>query len=145
VLDFPIQVVVFVRCVVNSGGPTSTPTATPTQTQPAQPASLSITALSGFSNPEYVNITNNGGTWQNMTGWTLVSAIGSQTYDFPNGFVLGAGATVRIESYTGATSNPPAILLWSTGAIWNNVGDRAELYNSGNGLVDSECYAAGCP
>jgi len=126
-------------------GPTSQPSATPTQSQPAQPASVSITALSGSSNPEYVDITNSGGSGQNMTGWTLVSAIGPQTYNFPNGFVLGAGATVGIESYTAATSNPPAIMLWSTGPIWNNAGDRAELYNSGNGLVDSECYATGCP
>ena len=106
---------------------------------------MSITALSGTTIPEYVIITNVGGTGQNMTGWYLVSAIGPQTFYFPNGYVLGPGATVRIESYTGATSNPPAVLFWTTNAIWNNAGDRAEPYTNTGVLVDSECYAAGCP
>jgi competence protein ComEC len=125
-------------------GPTNTPTATATHTQAPQPASLSITTLSGTSIPEHVIITNTGGAAQDMTGWRLVSAIGPQTFFFPNGYSLAAGATVGIESYTGATSNPPAVLLWTTSPIWNNDGDRAELYSNTNVLVDSECYGSGC-
>jgi competence protein ComEC len=133
--------------------PTNAPTATPTHTvppatatftQPPSPSSLSIVTLSGSSNPEYVTITNSGGSAQDMTGWRLYSAVGSQTYFFPNGYVLGVGASVQVQSYTAATSNPPSILFWTTAAIWNNTGDRAELYNSGNQLVSSVCYAAGC-
>ena len=116
--------------------------ATPT---PPLTSDLQITTLSGTSTPEYVIIQNFGTGAQNMTGWTLVSVVGPQTYSFPSGFVLGAGATVRIESYTGAVNNPPAVLLWTLGAIWNNAGDKAELRDAGNGLISSMCYGSGCP
>ena len=80
-----------------------------------------------------------------MTGWKLVSVVGPQTFNFPSGFVLGPGATVRIESYTGARNNPPAILFWSNAAIWANTGDKAELRDAGGGVVSSMCYLSGCP
>jgi hypothetical protein len=60
---------------------------------------------------------------QDLSGWTLVSVVGPQTYYFPAGYVLNPGATVRIESYTGAGNNPPNVLRWSTAAIWANTGD----------------------
>jgi hypothetical protein len=56
----------------------------------------------------------------------------------PSGSSPAASAIVRIEGYTGASSNPPAVLLWTTSPILNNDGDRAELYSSSNVLVDSE-------
>jgi hypothetical protein len=61
------------------------------------------------------------------------------------GFVLGAGASVRIESYTGAVDNPPAVLRWSTAAIWSNTGDNVELRNASNEVVSSMWYGGGCP
>jgi len=126
--------------------PTPTPTLTPTPLPtPIPPSDLQITVLSGSSAPEYVTIQNFGSGGQNMSGWALVSAVGPQTYYFPDGYVLAPGATVRVESYDGATNNPPAVLLWSTGAIWNNTGDKAVLYNSVGGAVSSKCYGNACP
>jgi competence protein ComEC len=126
--------------------PTFTTTNTPSLTATILPVSdLRITTLSGTSTPEYVIIENFGAGAQNMTGWRLVSVVGPQTFNFPSGYVLNPGATVRIESYTGATNNPPATLLWSLAAIWNNSGDKAELRNASNGLVSSICYGSGCP
>jgi hypothetical protein len=92
-----------------------------------------------------VQITNVGQAAQNMTGWSIVSVVGSQIYNFPDNYVLGANASVQVQSYDGATNNPPTALLWSTGAIWNNDGDKAELRDSTNTLIDDECYLAGCP
>jgi competence protein ComEC len=115
------------------------------ENQSAPPSQLNITTLSGTTNPEYVIITNSGGVSQDMTGWFLFSAIGSQTFNFPNGYFLGAGSTVRIESYTNAINNPPAVLFWTHNPIWNNNGDRAELHSNTNALVSSVCYADGCP
>jgi competence protein ComEC len=126
--------------------PTFTTTNTPSLTATILLLSdLRITTLSGTSTPEYVIIENFGAGAQNMTGWRLVSVVGPQTFNFPSGYVLNPGATVRIESYTGATNNPPATLLWSLAAIWNNSGDKAELRNASNGLVSSICYGSGCP
>ena len=80
-----------------------------------------------------------------MTGWWMESVVGPQRFYFPNGYVLAPGTTVRLESYTGASNNPPSVLLWSTGAIWNNTGDKAVLYNSSGGAVSSKCYGNACP
>lgn len=115
------------------------PTPTPTSS-PMPPSNLQITVLSGTTNPEYVTIQNSGSGGQDMTGWTLVSITGTQTFHFPAGYVLAPGAMVRVESYTGATDNPPAVLWWTARAIWNNHGDKAVLYNSGGGAVSSKCY-----
>jgi competence protein ComEC len=114
--------------------------------QAPPPASdLHITALSGLSAPEYVTIQNTGTGSQDTTGWTLVSVVGPQRFNFPAGYTLAPGAAVRIESYTGVVNNPPAILLWSTGAIWANTGDKAVLYNDVGTAIDSACYGTGCP
>ena len=123
---------------------TPTPTATPTNTRVPQ-ADLRIIALSGTTEPEYVTIQNFGTGSQDMTGWYLVSVVGPQTFYFPAGYVLMPGATVRIESFNGATSNPPAILFWTSAAVWNNAGDKAELRNASGTLISSACYGSGCP
>jgi phosphatidylserine/phosphatidylglycerophosphate/cardiolipin synthase-like enzyme len=104
-----------------------------------------IVTLSGTSTPEYVTIQNFGAGSQDMTGWYLLSVVGPQTFYFPAGYTLAPGATVRIESYTGAAHNPPAVLLWSSAAIWNNSGDKAVLYNSSAVAVSSLCYGNACP
>ena len=119
---------------------------TPTFTSPPPVNSdLTITALSGLTNPEYVDIHNSGVSAQDMTGWTLVSVVGPQVYDFPAGTILAPGATVRIESFTAAVDDPPAILLWTNTAIWSNSGDKAELRDASNNLISSACYLTGCP
>jgi hypothetical protein len=74
-----------------------------------------------------------------------VSVVGPQTFNFPASFVLGTGASVQIQSYNGAGNNPPAVLFWSSAAIWNNTGDKAELRDNTNALIDSSCYGSGCP
>jgi hypothetical protein len=111
---------------------------------PEPVSDLRITTLSGTTTPEYVTIQNFAGA-QDMTGWYLVSVVGSQVFNFPSGYTLAPGATVRIESYTGAVYNPPAVLLWSTAAIWSNTGDKAVLYNSSDAAVSSACYGNACP
>jgi phosphatidylserine/phosphatidylglycerophosphate/cardiolipin synthase-like enzyme len=126
--------------------PTSTATPTPTATTPPTTSDLRIATLSGGSTPEYVLIQNFSSTSQNMTGWKLVSVVGPQTFDFPAGYVLGPGATVRIESYTGASNNPPSVLLWGLAAIWRNSGDKALLQNSSGVTVSCVAYGSeSCP
>ncbi len=126
------------------------PTATPTWT--ATPgsgvAALVIDQLSGTSAPEFVIIRNTDGFAQNLTGWKLVSvngAVDEQMFNFPGGFVLAANATVRIESYTNASNNPPAVLFWNNLANWNNNGDKAELRRPDGVVVDTDCYGNRCP
>ena len=79
-----------------------------------------------------------------MSGWTILSVVGPQTYDFPANFTLGAASYVDILSYAGATSNPPAQLSWAPTAIWNNAGDEAQLRMPNGQVVASQCCSAGC-
>lgn len=104
-----------------------------------------IEQLSGLTTPEYVIIQNTGSIAQDLTGWSLVSVVGSQSYSFPVGYVLDPGASVQIQSFTGAVDSPPSILLWSGAAIWNNGGDKAELLRPDSSVVSSVCFLAGCP
>jgi competence protein ComEC len=136
---------VFLPAIFKLGPPASTATSTATETQvrpvdiplarpptqPAPPASLSIVALSGTTNPEDVTSTNNSGDVQDMAGWYLVSVVGPQIFNFPSGYTLAAGASVQVQSYSNAVSSPPSILQLSTGPIWNNNDDKAELRTTG--------------
>ncbi|HZY45116.1 MAG TPA: protein kinase, partial [Anaerolineae bacterium] len=92
--------------IVVTSSPSTRPPSTPTATTPIQP-DVRIVTLSGTSTPEYVDIKNFGGVTQTLTGWKLVSTEGQQTFNFPNGFALPPGASVRLSSYTGAINNPP--------------------------------------
>lgn len=120
------------------------PTALPAATEVPR-ADVQITLWSSRTTPEYIVLQNQGTAPQDMSDWYLESAVGPQTFNFPIGFVLPAGATVRIESYTGARNDPPQTLLWSTDAIWNNAGDKAILRNAAGAIVSSKCYGDQCP
>lgn len=84
---------------------------------------------------EVVTIKNNGSMKVNLTGWKLVSETGSQTYIFPDGFVLKAGAKVNIRSGPKAFNKPLLDLKWSDKHIWNNEGDQGLLYDDSGNLI----------
>ena len=111
---------------------------------PVTPNDLQITDLVYDGTDEYVTIRNNGPASQLMTGWTLTSVVGSQTFDFPAGFTLSAGATVRIHSGPAAVDNPPTDLKWSGAYYWANDGDQADLRDGTNALRATYCYGSGC-
>ncbi len=92
---------------------------------------------------EVVTLANQGSASLDMTGWTLVSDVGSQVFQFPDGFVLAPDATVLVTSGPDGYSEPPAVLQWlradgspSRGYVWNNDGDPAHL-RDGQGEVVS--------
>ena len=72
----------------------------------------------------------------NLTGWKLVSVAGSQTLNFPNGFV-GTGI-VQVKSNSPVFANTASMLGWSTFNLWNNSSnDDAQLYNGDGQLVQT--------
>ena len=77
---------------------------------PIPESDLHIEALRYDTSDEYVQITNRGAAAQDMTGWRIHSVVGDQWYDFPAGYTLDAGASVRVHSGPGAYSNPPTDL-----------------------------------
>jgi hypothetical protein len=109
------------------------------------PNGLEITNLIYSGADEYVEIRNNGSGSQSLNGWQIVSVRGSQTFDFPNGIILGVNQTLRVHSGPGAINNPPGDLFWSTAFLWNNDGDKAELRDDQGIVRDTSCYLDGCP
>jgi eukaryotic-like serine/threonine-protein kinase len=108
-------------------------------------AAVQITLLSSGTTPEYILLQNQGAAPQDMSGWYIESTVGPQTFNFPIGYALAPGASVRIESYTGAKNDPPQALLWSPDAIWNNAGDKAILRDAVGKTISSKCYGNQCP
>ena len=133
---------------------TRTPTRTPTPTATQVPASDVIIGYIKYEGrDEYIRITNQGATSQNMTSWKIQSYANTnggcqptnQWFTFPSGYVLNASASVRVHSGPDAYSSPPGDLLWTTGYIWHNDGDKAILYNAAGSVVDTYCYKECCP
>lgn len=79
---------------------------------------------------EIVTLKNYTNTDINMTGWKLVSVEGNQVFDFPSNYIMPANSEITI-----ASGKSTGTLQWTSAYIWNNDGDRAELYDGSNKLV----------
>ena len=129
---------------------TATPTPTPTEVPVTD---VVIANIHYETRDEYITITNQGAASQDMTGSQIQSyeninggcEPADQWYTFPSGYILDAGASVRIHSGPDASSNPPNDLLWTTKYTWNNDGDKAILYNGADSVIDTYCYKDCCP
>ena len=89
-------------------------------------------------NGKWVEIKNAGSTSVNLKGFILEDEA-HHKFIFP-GFVLDAGKTVKVYSGSG-TPNSSSLYWGSSSAIWNNDGDTAYLYDSGNKLIDTYKYS----
>jgi len=90
-------------------------------------------------NDEYFTIKNCGDAPVDMTGWKVTDNA-NHTFGFPDGFTLAPNATVTI--YTGSGVNSGSSLYWgmSKGAVWNNDGDIATIYDSEGHVVARYSY-----
>lgn len=105
-------------------------------------AGVILSEYGGTRVPEFMAVTNAGDVDVDLTGWTLYSVRrGSedQTYHFPDGYILPAGATVRVYSGPGAEAAAAADggLFWTEDRMWNDEGDPAELYDAGGVMVSN--------
>lgn len=89
-------------------------------------------------NDEYIELTNEGSSAIDMTGWTLADDA-DHTFYFPSGFTLDVGDSVTI--YSGSGSNTDTELYWGADrAIWNNSGDTIIVANVDGEIVISREY-----
>jgi micrococcal nuclease len=86
---------------------------------------------------EYVTFENTGSSAVDMTGWTLSDSAGN-TYPFPDGYSLEAGATVRV--ITGSDSDSSTLDWGQEAPVWNNGGDTATLNDDTGEQVDEQTY-----
>ena len=103
-------------------------------------AKVRIGYIDYASQDEYIRIDNVGTLAQDMTDWKIVSVVGSQTYYFPPGCTLNAGARVYVHSGPAASDNPPRHLRWTGRYVWSNDGDEARLYDAQGREVDRWGY-----
>ncbi|MFC2015642.1 lamin tail domain-containing protein [Chloroflexota bacterium] len=105
----------------------------PGETLAPQP-DVVIAEVFKFGNQEYVRIANRGTGPQAMMGWSLSGSIGEQRYYFPVGYVLEAGAFVRLHSGDGGVDAPPSDIYWSTAKVWDE-GETVYLWDGLGNLV----------
>ncbi|WP_192498441.1 lamin tail domain-containing protein [Halorussus halophilus] len=108
------------------------------RTYPA-PYSVSVTDMSldeETLNDEWVDITNEGSSVLDMSGFSLEDEAGYD-YVFPDSFTLGAGDTVRV--HTGEGTDTATDLYWGYGiGVWNDDGDTAYVYDDNEVLADKQ-------
>ncbi len=85
---------------------------------------------------ELVVIKNNTDENINLNDWLLLSVKGKQEFDFSQNTIIKAGEILKIRSGRSATKEENT-LVWTKAYIWNNDGDKAELYNEKDELIDS--------
>ena len=90
-------------------------------------------------NGEWVTIRSQSGA-ADLTGFVLKDESASHRYDFPAGFVLPEGASVRV--FTGCGTNSEVNLYWcnARSAVWNNSGDTAFLLDPSGNIVAQFAY-----
>ena len=120
--------------------PTLEPTTAPPAPSPAPHNDVHIADLQPAGKDEWIEVANNGPGDQDLTGWRIESVVGPQWYNFPGGYVLAAGAHVRIHSGPEAVGNPPHDLKWSGNYVWNDAGDEAKLYDEAGNVRDGRRY-----
>ena len=69
-----------------------------------------------------------------MTGWKVEDRGSKNTYTFPTGFSLEAGAAVELAS-GGSGVDSGQTIFWKKGAVWNTDGDTASLIDASGQLA----------
>ena len=103
------------------------------------PVAISYVEATG---DEFVEISNEGTTAADLSGWRLRDKNEiEQSYAFPAGTSLAAGATLTVYTMPG----PGRIHTFdSRSAIWNNCGDALELVNAAGQVVATYAYGTHC-
>lgn len=111
--------------------PAASAVSTPSQTM-APKKSGGVEIISVDLEKEIVALKNTSSADIDLSGWSLLSVKGGQTFTFPQGTVIKAGATLTI-----ASGDAVGDIKWSNKNIWNNDGDPARLIDA-NGNIVSE-------
>jgi rubrerythrin len=105
---------------------------------------LSIAGLRAVAGPmsspdqEYVQYVNSGDGTLDLTGWSVSNTEGA-TYEFPDGFTLAPGETVKL--YTGRGTDSSGALYWGKPQeVWNDQIGTMIVRNGRNEVVLRRSY-----
>ena len=118
---------------------TPTPTNTPTPTATPVPK-IYIAGFHPSSIPrnDYVTLRNSRSNTINMSGWWMKAENQLGRYDFPNGFKLPGGASVRVHSGKGLDTSAD-LYIGLNYPLWTISSNCAYLRDINGTLVDKKC------
>jgi endonuclease YncB( thermonuclease family) len=88
------------------------------------------------ANGEWVEIANRGRSAVDLGGWGVKDESASHRYEFPAGFRLAAGASVRLRTGCGADTATDLHWCVTGSAVWNNDGDTIFLTDPNGNVAD---------
>ena len=98
-----------------------------------------IASIDCKGKPEVVVVENSGPSTQDLTGWKVSDDGLGHTFNFPNGFLMRPGSSVKLVS-GGSGQDTERVIYWKTRTVWNNDGDTARLFDpSGEMVSEREC------
>ena len=100
---------------------------------------VQIASMDCKGKPEIIVLLNNGNSQQDMTQWSVADEGTKHTFNFPNGFILEPGKSVKIVSGE-VGDDTQSILYWKKQTVWNNNGDVATVLDKdGNIKAQMDC------
>ena len=119
--------------------PTTVKEAVPPAAASSNSSEVRIASIDCKGKPEVVVVENSGPSTQDLTGWKVSDDGLGHTFNFPNGFLLGPGSSVKLVS-GGSGQDTERVIYWKTRTVWNNDGDTARLFDpSGETVSEREC------
>lgn len=109
-------------------------TTIPTTSGTSGSQNIQITSMDCNGKPEIVTIENRGDSSQDLTGWRVEDDGPKYTFNFPSGFSLKPGASMKLISGESGDNSNKAI-YWNGRTVWNNDGDTASLFDSSGQLI----------
>jgi len=119
-----------------------TPTATKTPTPTARPPGIYIDGFnpSEYPTSDYVTVINTQTKSQDFSGWFMKNDKVWTPFNFPDGFILASGKSVRIYSSTGENTASSKVLYWNLlTSLWIIEDNCAYLRDDDRDLVHKWC------
>jgi len=119
--------------------PTTVKEAVPPAAASSNSLDVRIASIDCKGKPEVVTIENSGASTRDMTGWKVSDDGLGHTFNFPNGFLLRPGSSMKLVT-GGSGQDTESAIYWKTRTVWNNDGDTARLFDpSGETVSEREC------
>ncbi len=119
--------------------PTTVKEAVPPAAASSNSLDVRIASIDCKGKPEVVTIENSGASTRDMTGWKVSDDGLGHTFNFPNGFLLRPGSSMKLVT-GGSGQDTESVIYWKTRTVWNNDGDTARLFDpSGETVSEREC------
>jgi predicted transcriptional regulator len=131
ILTFLVALSVGISIAANGGAIVQNNTSSNVGTNMA--SKISILSFNYTGDDQLVEISNNGTSNVDFTGWKLINMMKANTYSFPTGFSLMPAMTVKVHSGQGTDTSTD---LYNSKLTWDKA-DTAILKDASGKIVSS--------